>query len=97
MTALQTTVHVGPDGILRLEVPVEERDRDVTVTITVSEPQITSETSAAGAVDPWAPYRARLEAAGLRVPPPGSWNARRIPLLKFDGPPVSQTLVEDRR
>ena len=47
--------------------------------------------------DPWAAYRARLSAAGLRVPAPGAWQARQGGLLEVVGPPVSQTLVEDRR
>lgn len=51
----------------------------------------------APAADPWAGYRARLSAAGLRVPVPGTWQFRRGGLLEVEGPPVSQTLIEDRR
>ena len=47
--------------------------------------------------DPWMTYRSRLSAAGLSVPPPGSWHLREGKLLEVEGPPVSQTLVEDRR
>lgn len=47
--------------------------------------------------DPWVAYRARLSAAGLPVPAPGAWKFRQGELLNIEGPPVSQTLIEDRR
>lgn len=97
MTALHATIHVGPDGIVRLEFPVEQRNRDVTVTVTVANAEYAPQPAADVAADPWAPYRERLSAAGMSVPPPGSWTIRKAPPLRLPGTPVSQTLVEDRR
>jgi len=97
MQILEATTHVGPDGILRLAVPIEARDRDVRVAIVVESAGQPATPPPASEIDGWAPYRAKLEAAGLRSPPPGSWRPRVAELLEFDGPPVSQTLVEDRR
>ena len=85
MAAVQTTVHVGADRVLRLELPVEERDCDVTVTVTVDSAQPGQVSGTGRGTDLPAPDFRRLVEAGIRVPPPGSWNARRVLRLKFSG------------
>ena len=51
-----------------------------------------------GAHDPWAQHRARLEAAGLHVPAPGTWNINGPRALgTTTGPSASETLINDRR
>jgi prevent-host-death family protein len=58
-----------------------------------------SETPAPSPRDAWAADRKRLEAAGLKVPPPGAWNRAAVcPLVLEDGAPsASEMLVRDRR
>ncbi len=63
MVTITKSVHVGPDGILRVETPVDERDKDVRVTLVVqAEPE--------GERKDWWQVlqegRARLEASGHR-------------------------------
>ena len=96
MRVIETTAHVGNDGLLRLEVPLDERNQDVRVTVVVESP-LPSAKEADSIADPWAPYRAKLEASGVQVPPPGAWHPRHGDPLRFDGPSVSETLVKDRR
>jgi hypothetical protein len=97
MTAIQRTIHVGEDGILRLELPVDQKNRDLKVVVVVETSAPDESRSAPHTHDPWAIYRARLEAAGFRVPTPGSWAERQAAPLEVQGAAVSQTLVEDRR
>ena len=56
-------------------------------------------TPAPGLDDAWGKHRARLEAAGLKVPPPGAWNLEEIPSIALDdgGPSASESLVRERR
>ena len=102
MRAVEATAHVGADGMLRIEVAVNERrDQEVRVAVVIESPPqqfaSPSEARSLSASDPWARYRTKLEAAGGRVPQPESWSARKSELLRFEGSPISQSLVEDRR
>ena len=82
MHTLETTARTGSDGVLRLEVPTGQPDQTMEVVV-VAHVLGTDE------------ERSRLLKAGIR--PPVRWNDREfLPLLLGD-PPVSQTLVEDRR
>jgi hypothetical protein len=94
MRVIETTAHVGSDGMLRLEVPLEQRDGDVQVAVVVESSPALPPTSAA---DKWAPIRSHLEAAGMRVPPPGLGNAGPIEPVSLPGPPASELLIRDRR
>ena len=93
METIETTAHVGPDGVLRLEVPVTEKDRDVDVTLVVR-PQDTSSRRPAESAG------SRGEnGASIRLPSPGSWNQETVvPLdLGTSGLSASEMLVRDRR
>jgi len=87
--------------MLRLEVPLEQRNQDVRVAVVVESSRPFTDEGAiedrSAAIDPWSAYRTKLQAAGLRIPAPGSWTLRQAEPLCFDGPSASQTLVEDRR
>jgi hypothetical protein len=96
MTAIQTTVHVGSDGMLRLAVPIQERDRDLTVTVTFDPTNRVSVPAANGGSDLTA-ERQRLVAAGIRVPTSRASTVRMMPPLDLAGRPVAETLIEDRR
>ena len=39
MQAYETRVHIGPDGILRLELPVAESETDCDVVVLIGKPQ----------------------------------------------------------
>ena len=93
MQIIEATAHVGGDGILRLEVPVAQRDRDVQVALVVESPPA----PAAPGVDKWAAVRARLEAGGIHVPPPGSGRLEPFELIALPGPTASEILIRDRR
>lgn len=97
MTAIQTTVHVGPDGMLRLEVPVEQRNRDVAVTVLVDEAMAGQGAAAQRGHDSWSSSRQQLEAAGVRVPAPGVSNPGPVTPIDLPGPSASEILIRDRR
>ena len=59
MTTIQTTAHIGRDGVLRLELPTDEREQDVEVTVLV-QPSHASQNW----LDVLRAARAELEAAG---------------------------------
>jgi hypothetical protein len=82
MRTVETTARTGPDGVLRLELPTGQPDQTMHVTVT---PQPT------GSDD----RQSRLAKAGIR--PPLGWDNEQITPLNLGDPPVSQTLVEDRR
>ncbi|MDM8005652.1 MAG: hypothetical protein QUV05_05815 [Phycisphaerae bacterium] len=82
MRTVETTAKTGPDGVLRLELPTGQPDQTVHVVVTL---QPISETD----------QQARLLKAGIR--PPVRWNEEQIRPLNLGDPPVSQTLIEDRR
>ncbi len=95
MRVIETNARVGADGMLRLVLPMDCPNEDVRVAVVVE--SAVANQGLLNVDDPWAGSRAKLEASGIRVPPPGAWTERKVPILKVDGPPVSQTLVEDRR
>jgi len=102
MQVIETTAHVGSDGMLRIAVAMNERrDQDVRVAVVVdSSPRqsdFVPDDKSSPVADPWAAYSAKLEAAGVAVPPVDSWSTRTTEVLRFDGIPVAQSLVEDRR
>lgn len=82
MHKLETTTRTGPDGVLRLEMPTGEPDQAMEVVVVAH---------ALGEDE----QQARLVKAGIR--PPVRWNGRPVLPLELGDPPVSQTLVEDRR
>ncbi len=82
MHTLETTLRTGPDGVLRLEFPTGQPDRTMEVVV-VAHPLGEDE------------RERRLLKAGIR--PPGRWNDREPAPLQLGDPPVSQTLVEERR
>lgn len=96
MTAIERTVYVGPDGMLRLEIPVKERNRDVAVVVVVHDEPAANRASDARE-DSWAACRQKLEGAGMRVPPPGVTNAGPVVPVDLPGPPASEILIRDRR
>ena len=96
MRVIETTAHVGSDGMLRLEVPVEERERDVRVTVVMESPQ-PGLPNQASPVDRWASCRTKLESAGIRVPPPGVDNSGPVKAVVLPAPSASQVLISDRR
>lgn len=82
MHTLETTVRTGPDGVLRIELPTGEPDQTMDVVV-VAQPTGQPE------------LQAHLLKAGIRSPT--GWNRSEPALLSLGNPPVSQTLVEDRR
>jgi hypothetical protein len=111
MTTIETTAHVGPDGVLRLEVPTGQTEQDVDVVLVFhsqlpaptaeepAEPSTAAEPLPPDPNDPWRDLRKKLAGVkGIRIPPPGSWNRDRPePLFIDDGKSTSDMLVEDRR
>ena len=96
MRVIETTAHVGPDGMLRLEVPLDERNQDVRVAVVVeSAPTRSSQPERSD--DKWAAVRSQLEAAGFRVPPPGCTNSGPVNPIDLPGPSASEMLISDRR
>jgi len=96
MRIIETTAHIGPDGMLRVEVPVDDRDKDVRVAVVV-ESMAGQFPARQGNLDKWAEFRARLEAHGLRVPPPWIDNPGEISPIALPGPSASEALISDRR
>jgi hypothetical protein len=96
MLTVETTTHIGSDGILRLETPVAIKDHDVRVVLVVQEePPATSAEKKPGEVR--TSVAERLKAAGIISPPKGAWNAVPYEPPDIPGPPISETLVNDRR
>ena len=81
MQTINVKSHIGPDGILRLELPVDWRDQDVHITVMISE----------------LPGDAQSPHNNIHWPKHGSWNSKIPTRIVVDGPPVSQTLIADRR
>jgi hypothetical protein len=92
MKIIETRARVGSDGMLRLEVPVERCNQDVQVALIIESPSATPPE-----LDRWAPVRGRLEAAGIRVPPPGLENPGPVEPESLPGPSASEILIRDRR
>ncbi len=82
MHTLETTVQTGSDGVLRLEVPTGRPNQTMKVIV------IAHALGAEG-------QESRLLKQGIR--PPVRWNDREALTLQLGEPPVSRTLVEDRR
>ena len=96
MRVIETTAHVGPDGMLRLELPTGNPNQDLHVALVV-EPVRSPLATCEQAQDRWASVRQRLEAAGLRVPPPGVQNAGPVEPVELPGMSASEMLIRDRR
>jgi hypothetical protein len=100
MRALETSAHVGSDGILKLELPVGEADRDVQVVVVI-EAQRGTETNPASQERASSNRAAsvRKEVPGVRFPDAGSWNLCPVEPLRLQkpGPSASEMLVNDRR
>ncbi len=93
MDAIEITAHIGPDGVLRLELPVSEKDRDVDVTVVVR-PQDASPRRSAESVC------SRGESGpSILLPSPGSWNQETVVPLDLGTSELSasEMLVRDRR
>jgi hypothetical protein len=93
MDTIETIAPIGPDGVLRLEVPVSEKNRDVDVTVVVR-PLDTSLPQKGGS----AGLRGG-NGASIRLPSPGAWNQETVvPLdLGTSGLSAAEMLVRDRR
>jgi hypothetical protein len=83
--------------MLRLELPVKERDRDVAVVVVVNDVPSDDRGPLAALDDAWSDCRQKLEAAGLRVPAPGLTNPGPVNPIDLPGPPASELLIRDRR
>lgn len=103
MVAIETSGHVDKDGMLRLEVPVPQRDRDVQVVVVVQTevpPVAQTEAPLASEAkdDPWAEWRKKKLPPWLKLPEPGSRHSTPPePFDAGDGLSASDMLVEDRR
>jgi hypothetical protein len=94
MRVIQTTAHVGSDGMLRLQVPTEQRNQDVHVALVV---ETLTPVPVEKAADRWEAVREQMIAAGLRVPAPGVRNPGPVQPIELSGPTASEILVSDRR
>ena len=92
MITIQTHAYVGSDGVLTLQLPVDQRDQQVQVVVVVQSEAIEPLTPVG-----WVPELSdRLSAAGARLPRSIDWS-HTVPPIPTVGIPASQTLVEDRR
>jgi hypothetical protein len=82
MHTLETTAHTGSDGVLRLEVPTGRPNQTMEVVVIA---HVLGEEE----------QESRLLKQGIR--PPTRWNDREGLPLQLGDPPVSETVVEDRR
>ena len=96
MQVIETTAHVGSDGMLRLEVPLEQRNQDVRVALVV-ESTPAQKSTPDQTDDRWASVRDQLEGTGIRVPPPGINNSDPVDPVVLPGPSASEMLINDRR
>jgi hypothetical protein len=92
METIELSAHVGQDGLLRIEVPVADRNRDVRVSLIVHPAAQGAPSSSAQGVG-----AAPIET--IRAPLAGSWNREPVSMLepKAAGPSTSELLVGDRR
>jgi hypothetical protein len=96
MRVIETIARVGPDGMLRLELPVGQPNQDLQVALVV-EPMQPRAPAAESLDDRWASVRGRLTAAGFSVPPPGLNPGAPAEPLELPGMSASEMLVRDRR
>jgi hypothetical protein len=96
MRVIETTAHIGDDGMLRLEMPLEQRNEDVRIAVVVESAPLRSPKPEA-IVDKWAAIRAQAGASSLRVPPPGVDNPGPVEPVTLPGPSASEMLISDRR
>ncbi len=102
MSTIQLSAHVGSDGVLRLEVPVTERDRDVDVILVVrAQDEPPQREGAVPGQSGMADVASLVGENGvsIRFPPPGGWSGE--PVAALDGGAselsASDLLVRDRR
>jgi len=99
MVTIETTTHVGADGILRVEAPVALRNQDVRVVLVVqAHPSQRNDGEQEPATRDGA-REARLKVAGIIPPPKGAWNSVPVEALALEipGSSISETVVNDRR
>lgn len=102
MATIETTANVGPDGVLRLEMPIGRAGQTVKVVLEVL-PQLPAPIPPAQLTpvaedDPWRDYRATpVEAEGIALPPPGRRKYRPVVPVDLPGPSASEILIRDRR
>ncbi len=94
MQVIETTAHIGADGMLRIEVPVKRHQGEVRVAVVVESEQAQA---VAAAPDKWSPIRAQLVAAGISVPPLGKENSPQVEPVSLPGTSASEMLIADRR
>ncbi|MFB3891070.1 MAG: hypothetical protein ACE15C_03495 [Phycisphaerae bacterium] len=100
MVTIEKTAHVSSDGILRVEVPVPERDKDIRFVLVV-DTQVAAPV-ATEAEDHWKELREKLArnpgaAVGITLPPPGPWRYEPFDPIDLPGPTASEILIRDRR
>ncbi|HET6250291.1 MAG TPA: hypothetical protein VFE47_21555 [Tepidisphaeraceae bacterium] len=95
MRIIETTAHIGSDGMLRLEVPLEQRNRDVRVAVVV-ESAIAQQRSEP-VDDQWAGVREKAKSAGIHTPPAGVVNCGPVEPIVLPGRSASEILISDRR
>ena len=96
MRIIETTAHVGADGMLRLEVPLEQRNQNVRVAVVVeSTPEQKPKPDQIN--DRWASLRGQLEGTGIRIPLPGIDNPGPVEAVVLPGASASEMLINCRR
>ena len=96
MRVIETTAHIGNDGMLRLEMPLDQPNQDVRVAVVVeSAPPFASAPEAIA--DKWVSIRGQAGVSGLRVPPPGLDNPGPVEPVTLPGLSASQMLINDCR
>jgi hypothetical protein len=97
MQTIETTAHVGPDGILRVEAPVAVKDKDVSVVITLRLAKRTTGRNERKKEASVKRKNAKREPAlgDLRSWP--RWKPSPYVPLALPGPSASDMLVSDRR
>ncbi len=96
MQVIETTAHVSPDGMLRLELQAGQPNQEVQVAVVV-EPIPPQAPNSPQPDDRWASVREKFVAAGFRVPAPGLNNIAPIRPIELPGISASELLIGDRR
>lgn len=96
MRVIETTAYVGSDGMLRLEVPLEQRSQDVRIALVVESPPLLM--LKPGPIDDrWGSMRNRVAGTSIRLPAPGVTNGGPVEPVVLPGLSASETLINDRR